>query len=290
MSFLDYRSIKIAATLQVPCIFFDTLLWSRSSLPDNTENATEYIAQRFFVTPDIHTPRPVHYVGAVLPKETVRKRRTLAHVHTLVNFGGLKSPAMLPDADLNYVRWVVHILQRSAVPAAHLTFCLPRHLASAAHNIQMCLPQSSIEFPDPSAFADLLHRSCTLLTVPGLETVLEALYLNKPMIFLPPYNGTQCLQLDIYEHLHIGATLVPNTIARCHRANLQALTTTIQRANAFEQADKQHLDTLAMRLSGLVVDLHTEGAFANNGACHSLLRDIGINGREETAAIISRYC
>jgi hypothetical protein len=154
----------------------------------------------------------------------------------------------------------------------------------------MCLPQSSIEFPDPSAFADLLHRSCTLLTVPGLETVLEALYLNKPMIFLPPYNGTQCLQLDIYEHLHIGATLVPNTIARCHRANLQALTTTIQRANAFEQADKQHLDTLAMRLSGLVVDLHTEGAFANNGACHSLLRDIGINGREETAAIISRYC
>lgn len=290
VSFLDYRSIKIAQALQIPCLFFDTLLWSRSVLPNHTQDATEYIAQRFFVGASVKQVRSIRYVGAVLPRDHQRRWPESSKFDALVNFGGLKSPVMLREADLQYVRWVVRMLQASAMPPANLALCLPRHLACLEREIAVLLPGALITYPDPFEFGDMLHRSHVLLTVPGLETVLEALYLDKPMIFLPPYNGSQYLQLEIYQNFHVGIPLAADVAGRYSNSDLQLLTASVQRANALDLADHHVIENCAVRLSELIAHLSRKNTSQNAAPREFLLHEIGVNGREETAKIITRYC
>jgi hypothetical protein len=58
----------------------------------------------------------------------------------------------------------------------------------------------------PAEFDVALQSAALLLTVPGLNAVLEGMAANVPLVFLPAMNASACLQLRRYQHAGVGAT------------------------------------------------------------------------------------
>jgi hypothetical protein len=217
ISFLEYRAIPVAVGQGVPTFFVDTLAWLRPSAPKYVEQANGYFSQRFLPS----GPRPKWYnqtveeVPPILP-DVVEK--TMAHDQSsgrsavrrslrsdgfvLINFGGLRSPAMIDGADVRYVHHALTLAREAVDRQTGLVICLPRYL-KGVEGLEVP-PNATVQWPSQAEFHELMGRCATLATVPGLEVVLEAISLRCPLIFLPPYNGTQLFQGDVYFANRIG--------------------------------------------------------------------------------------
>lgn len=231
-SFLDYRCLPLAAAYGVPSLFFDTLLWLRRSAPPHVNLASRYVAQAFFTQRSSACPLDVETVGPVLPMELdgVHGHASAAPYRSvLLVFGGLRSPVMLPRADVQYVRRIVDIMDRACIPGIRITACVPSYVSAsiplaAYANIQ-------IRTPHRSEFYALLAESDLVVTVPGVEAVFEALSIAKPIVFLPPYNGTQFHQGRTYRTLNLGLLSLWPTFLNaldCDSDDLTLLTRQIQ--------------------------------------------------------------
>lgn len=300
VSFLDYRALRPAREAGVPAIFFDTLHWLRVEPLPNTPQAALYIAQNFFEIEGRKTHPLVprwRQVGPVLPRGLDGKATT-GHGgdrvrRILVNFGGLRSPSMLPDADLCYVSWVAKILRSTALDGVDLVLCLPIYLQKHLTVIKKVLPLTELCFPYPNQFLDQLTGCDVLVTVPGLEVVLEAMYLGVPLVFLPPYNGSQLLQSRIYEQRDIALhTLCTKTIPipGATLSAINSLTQSVQIYNAVAADDDALTDKLGRELAVVLAQALADPRWSADRARHNreLLLDLGSDGRVAAASAIER--
>jgi hypothetical protein len=215
VSLLDYRSLLIAREYSVPSVFVDTLTWLRQQVPPFADLADRYISQRFFLDPSpglVETLPRFEWVGPILPRrydEWTTPRQRVSRV-VLVNFGGLRSPAMRPGADNVYVDWVLQLLAHTELDPALFRVCLPLYLAPSGPRHSRLLPGADLRYLDSQQFYDALDNASLLVTVPGLETIFEAVHVGIPLVLLPPYNGTQLLQMKAYQREDI-AELLPLT-------------------------------------------------------------------------------
>jgi hypothetical protein len=212
VSLLDYRSLRIASEYSVPSVFVDTLTWLRQQAPPFADLAYRYISQRFFLNPSPHLvgtlPR-FEWVGPILPRRYDESTTPCQRVSgvVLVNFGGLRSPAMRPGADDAYVDWVLQLLAHTELDSAIFRVCLPLYLAASGPRYSRLLPGADLRYLDSQQFYDALDNASLLVTVPGLETIFEAIHVGIPLVLLPPYNGTQLLQMKAYQTEDIAESL-----------------------------------------------------------------------------------
>ncbi len=297
ISFLDYNALAWARRFDVPAVFFDTLYWSRAAIPAEADYATLYVAQRFFDPPGWQTaPRrgPWKWVGPVLSPSVENTSTVITNRNgpksIIVNLGGLRSPAMLTDADLLYQHWVWDILRNVPPDAYRITLCLPIYLRSRT-KLNDLNPGTEVCFPSLNDFHDRLVHSDLLLTVPGLEVVFEAMAIQIPIIFLPPYNGSQALQLAVYQHHGIGlGTLstgrrIPIQIGP---AELSPLTRQVQEHNAKVAADRSVTELLARQLRDLLSHAAEDPSWciARIRANGEQFRTLGSHGRVATARAV----
>lgn len=257
VSALDSRAIRVAWEHRKRSVFIDTLAWLRETPPPYAQLASAYIVQEFFA-PTASTflghISNSHFVGPIFSKELDGLRKPGSNHcdgSILVNFGGLTSPAMLPNADVEYVSWITDILRRIDVDHIRLIICIPVHLRHLSAEIQRRLPDSHVVSASLDEFHHHLTKSVALISTPGLETILEAMYLMVPIIFLPPHNGTQSLQLQQYQTLGVG-----QIVARRHGEHvknvgdidLHRLTRKTQLANHRAALDDADTDQIAAAL------------------------------------------
>jgi hypothetical protein len=297
VTFLDYRSLKIAAEHGIPSIFFDTLLWLRTEPPPFSDLADLYLAQAYFRPPPAScTQRLSRFlpVGPVFSKQldqlsgaTIdpKERRILVH------FGGLRSPTMRPNADRVYVSWIASILRLARIDKSSLSMCLPIYMADEAASISALLPKARVLCPGTSDFHACLSSATTLVTVPGLEAVYEAMYSGVPLVFLPPYNGTQVMQMRDYEQLGIAhACLTPPHLSginpETHDTN--RLTAEVQQLNELAAPDINLRQTFAHELESALLQTSAEQARleALVGGNRRLIHQLGTDGRQLTVHTI----
>lgn len=122
---------------------------------------------------------------------------------TLVNLGGVRSRFIGVDAS-PYVQIVRHLLRdvRAALPPGAIILASGRDAAAQLADGAPSWDARSLtqrEYMTRLAGADLL------VTAPGLNAVFEGLSRDLPVVFLPPQNATQVLQLARYERAGLVA-------------------------------------------------------------------------------------
>lgn len=124
---------------------------------------------------------------------------------TLVNLGGVRSRFIDPGRAPMFLEWVARIL-REVEPLLPPGPILVAAGSDALPILERSLPARAraVSLPQP-AYLRALADAALFLTAPGLNAIFEALFMGAPLVFLPPQNATQVLQLARYE----AAGLVP---------------------------------------------------------------------------------
>lgn len=289
VSALDGRAIKQAKTAGVPGIFLDTLLWLRSAPLPFTPDAQLYIAQKFLRPPSSSVTRDLPHlrmVGSILPDGLAPLPRPRANRRIVVNFGGLTSPVMQSEADIRYISWIISALGRTSLQTFDLVVCIPLHLDAAASMARALLPAATIISPPLATFHQSIARCDVLLTAPGLETVLEAGILSRPIVFLPPHNGTQMLQLAEYTRHGVGdasPALALGQLRYMGEDDLIALTRAVQTSNRERSAS----DAMTQQL-GYAIEHGVRAALRLEAAHYPALSALGNEGRSVAVALIER--
>ena len=195
------RFIEASSKVAESVIFVDTLAWLRDSRPKCHDLLDSYFAQRFFqhpFSPDLMALENFQPVGAIIPKRAPKKvRERCFEIHKkrrspLIHCGGLCSPAMLPGADTAFVETMLACFS-SETP---MRIILPRHL----HAEVVGYSRSNLTLIEcsPVTVQEHIEDSPVSLTTSGIEFTYESLSLGVPILFLPPFNATQYLQLDYH--------------------------------------------------------------------------------------------
>ena len=125
---------------------------------------------------------------------------------TLVNLGGVRSVFMSPERMRAGVGLVARVLWsiQPALPAGEVVVATG---TDAAEMLRPLLPASMrVASLSPAEYDVALHRCALMITVPGVNAVLEGMAAEAPLVFLPALNASQCLQLQRYQRAGVGAS------------------------------------------------------------------------------------
>lgn len=140
-------------------------------------------------------------VGPIVRRPPVRERRG-----TLVNIGGARSRFVLPGRNSHYTALVCSSIEA----LSGLLPCGPVDIAAGREAVESMVgwappPGFRIGTFDNITYLQRLGSAALCVTAPGLNAVFEGLYSGADMVFLPPQNASQVLQLAAYEKAGIVA-------------------------------------------------------------------------------------
>ena len=199
------RACRWAARNGIASVFVDSLAWVR---PPNSLgcNPDLYIWQKFFSVPSsafldsVGTAVGVAPImlAPIVPDEPERRR-----VDLLVNLGGMISPEVSVKVASLYAEWIAAAIEQVVIKLGlSAILCAPRAVADLMD------PTTDggalVLSPNQHDFRVLVASARAVLTVPGIESVLECLDAARPLMFLPPLNGSQAVQLAVYREHGIG--------------------------------------------------------------------------------------
>lgn len=296
----ETRVLLQAQSVPHRTLFLDMLLWARPMpLPDHVRPAA-YVAQRFFKPLDraAWPTNGVRQVGAILPRASdtglnltftpsVRTEPDLVCSRVLVNLGGLRSPRMLGDADLRYAEAVTRMLSACPVFAdSSMDICVPPHMSGHRSWLQRLNPSARFLIADHKEFQTLLSRATLLLTVPGLESVLEAIACGIPLAFLPAHNGTQTLQSRVYRQHGLGLIHLESLLESPSSLSLVELSQEVQTRNLRLLRTTTVVSRLSTALDGALSRIDVARARENTRIGSQMLASIGKNGSADVSKLI----
>lgn len=191
----------------LPVFFVDVLFWygerkNESQWADFVEGfALDFPGVRARVR-QLGWASPPTIVGPILRQLPLRATRPQG---TLVNLGGVRSVFMPPSLMRPGLELTGQLLRelQPRLPDGEVV------IAAGSDAIDMLRPLVPAEMVlttmSPAEYDAVLQRSALLLTVPGLNAVMEGMAADIPMAFLPALNASQCLQLRRYQEAGVGA-------------------------------------------------------------------------------------
>ena len=246
---------EFAASNGLPQVGIDTLLWWWDAPPPFAESCRLYIGQRS-IGCDAQIDRMaqaipnLRIVGPLVPTMPPMQRRDDL---LLVNFGGGNAPGWYElGVESNYPATVIRTLI-PALMAQPFREVLITGSEAVLTNIRIragALPsQFRLASLGRSEFTRAMCACTSLLTVPGLETPLEAWASETPCVFLPPSNASQYFQLEFYRQAGLaddGIDFVPQTTGGCEAIETKTLRA---RNAAFLEALKEFEGNAELRRS-----------------------------------------
>ena len=242
------RFISTPVTVGRPTILVETLAWLRDKPPSCASLLSVYFAQQFFHHPFSHELDALcnfTVVGAILPSSILavmssENTSTPTLKSPLVHCGGLFSPAMVTNADLDFVTRTLDILNTLDEPVRVI---LPQYLHSRFQ--PHITGKITLLKCSPSTIHEQIIGSEFCLTTTGIEFTYECMALGIPILFLPPFNASQHHQLEY--HRHSLAESVPFRVdANLAEAGFLALsesTTSLQKTGMSERWPVQFAET-----------------------------------------------
>lgn len=183
-------------------IFVDTLAWIRRPQLSALPTLSAYFAQRFFnhdFAADLESASCFCATGAIVPKSLAHSlyKRTPSEKSPIIHCGGLFSPAMRSGADTCFITHLCRVLNEIRLP---VRIILPKHL----HPQFAALATANISLIDCSPVDVRKHIEGSLfgLSTSGIEFTYETALLRVPILFLPPFNATQLLQLNYHRRAY----------------------------------------------------------------------------------------
>jgi hydroxymethylcytosylglucuronate/cytosylglucuronate synthase len=199
------------ADLNVPVVYVDSLLYlhrTESDVPDLTRIAC-YCAQKYpidrfpLTSSSLRAYNHIRWIDPIVPEP----QRRCGGRGIVINVGGLYTynVAGIPSEVVNravdaYLKLVlfplVDVLQRSGRTISAICGNID---AETCGQLRTKVAQNVAVGPQhPHAFQSILADADLLITSPGSTTILQAMAINLPTLFLPPQNRSQFFNAKVY--------------------------------------------------------------------------------------------
>ncbi len=272
-----------------PVFYVDILFWygSQKAVRPVWRLATRTFVQDFPGVAERAAQMPAalrpEIVGPMVRRPPIRQRHG-----TLVNIGGARSRFVLPGRNSDFTALVCSWIEalQDLLPSGPVVIAAGRE---AVQSMASWTPPPGVTIAtlDNIAYLERLGSSSLCITAPGLNAVFEGLLGEAAMVFLPPQNASQVLQLAAYER----AGIVPRGL------NLDALVGDFEVPE--DVADERVLTDAVLRAlarlkdDGLVVD-HLRRQIAEQEARREardvFVRSLGEPGGPTVARSIADWC
>ncbi|WKZ25815.1 MAG: hypothetical protein QY322_00700 [bacterium] len=211
VSCMDLASIKIAKKHNKITIYEDVLFWFWPSISDELFDVDLYIRERTFYSSAndnlyVDKIKNLLTVGPIMAKSKKLPRKKQA----FISFGGAQAthvykvgkdtnfPFVMTDILSKYVDWsdferVILATNEKTVEELKKRFAnTPFEFTTLAHD----------------KFVSEMSQSEVILITPGLITARGAFYTETPVVYLPPSNDSQYIQLDGFNGLGLAKASV----------------------------------------------------------------------------------
>jgi len=257
---MNPEAAKFSLKLGIPTIYVDSLFWMWDVIPKQLYGADRYFIQNFSDSKAVlrkHSGlRNAEIVGPIIDDSLgIEKKK---EDYLLVNFGGMESSLIQVGKNSRYPFVVGKIVaQALAETKQKAYFCGNNKIVRKAISRN---PRSRwVGGKSHKAFLEILRKAKGMLTIPGLTSTFEAFYYEVPLVFLPPENYSQFLNLHI---LRNGGTaprafhwsdVYPNLNVRPHENEKEGVRKVLRCIKKFEAdkvAQKKFKDYLVESLEG----------------------------------------
>lgn len=210
MSVADFHFAKLVSSLGLKVIFIDPLFWMWDKVPIRIDTCAQYYAVDFPGVSEKIDEFALHFPDDKKPiiVNAIRDNSSLASVASahsnmlLINLGGMQCPfGYNLELILSMCRCILEVTLEEKLYDKILICGGGEPIKYLAEQFRDYGRKVEVEsLPQRKFFVQV--ASCrTLMTVPGLSIVYEALYFSKPTLFLLPLNYSQHLQSAIYRKI-----------------------------------------------------------------------------------------
>ena len=276
-------------------IFIDPLYWMWDKDPMDVELCNKYYALNFPGVSErvAKTRQRLSDLDILRIVDAVRDNRTLSKVSTtktknllLINFGGMQYPF---GSNINLALTMTKIILEVVLSENiynEIVICGGgepiRQISESLNQINKKV-RVRISPQKPIEFLKLLASCRTLVTVPGMSIVYEALYLSKPTIFILPLNYSQHLQVTIYKKMLKNAAYITWNDLEGYQTLPPGLPEEEGVKLAVELGNKFYLDLHAQaRFKDLITEIFTSDTITK-GITLSEEFNIGFDGAKQIA-------
>lgn len=203
----NLSNVALYHRLGLPIFFVDILYWYGADKSHPVFRLAERSYAQAF--PGVRE-RSAHYPPAerpavVGPLIRATPPRASTPRGTLVNLGGVRSRFITPEQAPMFLKCVADLLHAVAplLPPGPIRVAAGRDACALIAPLLPARAQAE-SLPQP-AYLRALAEAAVFLSAPGLNAVFEALEVGVPLVFLPPQNATQVLQLERYERASLAA-------------------------------------------------------------------------------------
>lgn len=179
----------------------DSLFWMWDKMPKKIANADFYFIQNFFPIDEqikkFEISNPIK-VGPIVTN--VKKTKNNGKI--VVHFGGVESDMIHFLKNSHYPITILNIISK-AVGDRKVLFC---GNGKVLNYLKPLNKNKNFEFKlfHHDKFLEIAANSSLIITTPGLTTVFELLNTKAPILFLPPSNYSQYLNLKKFQDEEIA--------------------------------------------------------------------------------------
>lgn len=192
--------------------FIDNLVWMWDKITSGLENIDGYFISETFnskenfkkIGKEVKSPI---FIG---PLRDIDRTRYKSENSLMINFGGAES-FMLDNeiVDKFYLKILKEILTPNVVKKFDTIYvCGGSGVINALVQTSPTFPNVKIETLSNKEYLEKLHICSHVIMSSGLGNFMESVGIAKSIMFIPPINYSQLLQLNEYKKLDLGFNLV----------------------------------------------------------------------------------
>ena len=212
ISVMDLPSINWAKKYNLPIAFVDSLFWFWTTIDERLFDIDMYFFQKSFLLNkrkmnELNTIKNLIEVPPIVDIEYLSNEKSNL---LLINLGGMDAKGYIEIGNNSFYPFIiVNIILKLEILKnfKQVIFTGNERIINNLKNKYEHAISDNIKFLELNhkEFIKILSQSQLLITSPGLETTLEGFVYNVPIIFLPPQNNSQYLQLDEFRKLGIAS-------------------------------------------------------------------------------------
>lgn len=190
------KGVAFAKRIGFSCLFIDTLFWMWNELPINISDVKKYYIEDFHCI-DLKIDRFSHSNKfKIIPPliDLDVEPYPVSHPFLLVTLGGIDSD--LYDFPMFYEKLIKYISEEKKLHKYTIIICGGGKKFSGNEFKQYEHSRLTITCLGHNDLIAYLKSADIVLASPGLHGIYENFYLKKNVMFLPPQNYSQYLQLN----------------------------------------------------------------------------------------------
>lgn len=197
------------SNIKKPIYYIDNLMWMWDEIPEALTKVNKYFISEIFdcknnyekIGTKINKPC---FVGPL--RNLNVKTDSVVNNQLMINLGGADSFMISTELSIKFYQKLITKILSVNNNFEKIIICGGSKVINALKQLQT--DRIEVAVLENSIYLKALANSSHCILAPGLANFIESIGCNKNLLFLPPLNYSQFLQLEHYRKMNLGLDLI----------------------------------------------------------------------------------